>query len=193
MGMDTHTPLDRLLHALTHPLRRQILRSLIEGPGSATSLSKELNETLGSVSYHLNHVLYRECEIIELVKTIPRRGAIEKFYRLKPEALTEGDPVDAGDDREPARMMSLTECVVIAVAAMEAEAFVTLRGSEWEWLLTQVDSDGWSEICAASEEFKGRTRAAVESSRARAGQREKHEVMVGVAAFPAVSAPPPSS
>jgi hypothetical protein len=50
-----------------------------------------------------------------------------------------------------------------------------------------VDSEGWSEIRDASDAFNKRTRAAVESSRARADDAEAHDVVVGVAAFPAVS------
>jgi DNA-binding transcriptional ArsR family regulator len=185
-------PLDRVLRALNHPLRRRILRTLVDGRASASTLSRELKENLGVVSYHLNQVLGRECEIIELVETVPRRGALEKFYRLKFQALTEGDPGQAGEDGEGPRMMSLEECFIVAVAAMDADAFEKLEGSGWKWFLAQVDSAGWDEIREAGDEFDRRTRAAVEGSQTRGSEAEAHDVVVGAAAFPAVSPPPPA-
>ena len=76
-------PLDRILRVLNHPVRRRILRELVEGPGSATTISRELGEDLGLISYHLNQVLAKDCGIVELVDSVPRRGAIEKIYQLK--------------------------------------------------------------------------------------------------------------
>jgi len=178
------TPLDRVLRALNHPLRRRVLRALVDGSSSASTLSKELGVGLGLVSYHLNQVLARECEVVELVKEVPRRGATEKFYRLKFQALS------GGDSAPGSRAMSLEECFIVAVAAMEANVFEALDGSSWDWFLAQVDSRGWAEIAAASEEFNDRARAAVEATRARSGQAESREVVVGAAAFPAVPPPP---
>lgn len=77
------SPLDRVLKALNHPLRRSILRELAAGAGSASTLSRTFKVDLGVVSYHLNRVLAEECEVIELVDTVPRRGSIEKFFELR--------------------------------------------------------------------------------------------------------------
>jgi DNA-binding transcriptional ArsR family regulator len=186
------SPLDRVLRALNHPVRRRILRILVDGTGSATTLSRELKVELGVVSYHLNQVLAKECDVVELVDSIPRRGAIEKFYRLKFQALTEGDPVGEKGAEGGSRRMSLEECFIVAVAAMDANALEELPGSAWDWFLGQVDSEGWEEIRAARDDFNRRTRAAVDGSRARAGEADSHDVVAGVAAFPAVS-PPPSA
>jgi DNA-binding transcriptional ArsR family regulator len=75
--------LDHVLRALNHPLRRRILRVLVDDARSANSLAKEFRVSLGVASYHLNTVLARECEIVELVDSVQKRGALEKFYRLK--------------------------------------------------------------------------------------------------------------
>jgi DNA-binding transcriptional ArsR family regulator len=186
------SPLDRVLRALNHPVRRRILRVLVEGSGSASTLSRELREDLGVVSYHLNQVLAKECDVVELVESIPRRGAIEKFYRLKFQALTEGDPGRDGDAQDGPRRMSLEECFIVAVAAMDANAFEVQPGSAWEWFLGRVDSEGWSEICAASDDFTRRARGAVDGSRERAGDGDSRDVVVGAAIFPASSPPPPA-
>jgi DNA-binding transcriptional ArsR family regulator len=110
------TPLDRVLRALNHPLRRRILRALVDESSSASELSKDLGVALGVISYHLNRVLARECEVVELVKEVPRRGATEKFYRLGFQALSEGEA-----PRGPGAM-SLEERFIVAVTAMEAGA-----------------------------------------------------------------------
>ena len=66
VGRRADSPLDRVLHALGHPVRRQILRSLVRRDGSASAISKELDLDLSVVSYHLNQVLARECGVVEL-------------------------------------------------------------------------------------------------------------------------------
>ncbi|HEU5063941.1 MAG TPA: winged helix-turn-helix domain-containing protein [Solirubrobacterales bacterium] len=185
-------PLDRVLRALNHPIRRRILRALVDGEASASRLSRQLQVNLGVVSYHLNHVLSRECEVVELTKTVPRRGALEKFYRLRLQALTEGDSIPAAEEerRGGSRVMSLEECFIVAVGAMETDAFET-EGSGWDWFLAEVDPEGWKEICQARDEFNQRARAAVDASQARADAADARDVVVGATAFPAV--PPPAS
>ena len=184
-------PLDRVLRALNHPVRRRILRALVDGTGSATTISQKIEMELSIVSYHLSQVLAKECDIVELVDTVPRRGAIEKFYRLKFHALSGADPGEEGGE-QPSRRMSFEECFIVAVSAMDADAFVALDGSSWDWSLAQVDALAWQEIRAAGEEFNARISEAAEASRRRAAE-DARSVVVGVAAFPAVSPAPPRS
>ncbi|HEU5064066.1 MAG TPA: winged helix-turn-helix domain-containing protein [Solirubrobacterales bacterium] len=182
-------PLDRVLRALNHPVRRRIMRALVDGEASASALSRQLGIDLGVISYHLNQVLARECDVVELTRTVPRRGALEKFYRLRFQALTEGDSIQTAARPDGSRAMSLEECFIVAVAAMEADAFETFEGSAWDWFLAAVDPAGWGEICQARDEFNERARTAVKDSRAREEKIGKRDVVVGIAAFPAVSPP----
>jgi len=178
------TPLDRVVRALSHPLRRQILRSLVHGPGSASTLSKKLGTTLGVISYHLNQVLAKECGVVDLVDTVARRGAVEKFYVLKFDDLLPAEPSDR-EKPEELQAMPLGECLIVAAAAMDTEAFETLPGSAWQWFSTAVDSAGWREICQARADFNERVEAAVKKSRARSRDHENlRAVVVGTAAFP---------
>lgn len=182
-------PLDRVLRALNHPIRRGILRVLVDGSGSANTISKELKVGLGVVSYHLRQVLAQECEVVELVKTVPRRGALEKFYRLRVQALTEGESgqdTSAKDDVSGPRPMSLEESFIVAVAAMDGDAFEAVEGSAWDWLLAPVDPAGWQEIRDAGEAFNERVRAAVAKSRTPADESEAKDVVVGISMFPAL-------
>lgn len=184
-GRRADSPLDRVLHALGHPVRRQILRSLVRRDGSASAISKELALDLSVVSYHLNQVLAKECGVVELVEAVERRGALEKIYALRFEALGGGDPFRRSELEEGIRPMSVEECFIVAVSAMEEAPFGDQPGSTWQWSLAQVDAEAWREICAAREEFERRTLAAVEASLARGPEKETRDVVVGAASFPA--------
>ena len=67
--------------AQAHPLRLAILQTMQrERSISPNQLSIALEQPLGNVSYHVKTLLEYGC--IRLVKTEPRRGAVEHFYRL---------------------------------------------------------------------------------------------------------------
>ena len=184
-GRRGDSPLDRVLHALGHPVRRQVLRSLVRRTGSASSISKQLELDLSVVSYHLNQVLAKECGVVEMVEAKERRGALEKIYALSFEALGGGEPFSGGESSEGVRPMSVEESFIVAVSAMEDAPFGDLPGSNWGWSLAQVDAKAWREICAAREEFERRTLAAVEASQARGPEQNTRDVVVGAASFPA--------
>jgi hypothetical protein len=51
------------------------------GAASPSELAAALGEPLGNVSYHMRILLELDC--LELVRTEPRRGALEHFYRAR--------------------------------------------------------------------------------------------------------------
>jgi DNA-binding transcriptional ArsR family regulator len=75
----------RIVKALSHPLRVHALAILNDRMASPNELSKELDEGLSQVSYHIK--VLKDFECIELVKTEPRRGAVEHFYRARQEVF----------------------------------------------------------------------------------------------------------
>jgi DNA-binding transcriptional ArsR family regulator len=78
----------RLAKALSHPLRRRVLERFIDaGEASPNEVAKLLGAPLSTVSYHV-HIL-RDLQCIELVRTEPRRGAVEHYYRSALELLLE--------------------------------------------------------------------------------------------------------
>src|ERR1700755_2252653 len=70
---------ERLLKAISHPLRHRLLGLLDDRVASPNELAHELALPLGRVSYHIR--LLAELGAIELVRTEPRRGALEHYYR----------------------------------------------------------------------------------------------------------------
>jgi DNA-binding transcriptional ArsR family regulator len=74
-------PLDPVLaKALSHPLRQRILERLSAGgEASPTQLARLLDARLPNVAYHVGVLVELGC--VELVRTRPRRGALEHYYR----------------------------------------------------------------------------------------------------------------
>jgi DNA-binding transcriptional ArsR family regulator len=70
-----------LFNALGHPLRRRILREMLDvgGEVSPRELAAKLSEQLSALSYHVR--VLAECRAIELVRTEQIRGSTQHFYR----------------------------------------------------------------------------------------------------------------
>jgi DNA-binding transcriptional ArsR family regulator len=75
----------RVLKALAHPLRLQLLDALREhGPGTATALGERLGESSGSTSYHL-----RQLARHGFVEDDPERsGGRERWWRVLDQGIT---------------------------------------------------------------------------------------------------------
>src|SRR3954452_19856876 len=75
----------RLVRALAHPLRVQILEALTERVASPNALSAELGAGLSHVAYHTRAL--DRCGCLELIETAQRRGATEHFYKSTPQSF----------------------------------------------------------------------------------------------------------
>ena len=81
---------ESLLRAISHPLRHRLLGMLDGRTASPNQLARELDLPLGRVSYHIR--LLNDLGAIELVRTEPRRGALEHFYKAVTSVwFSEGD------------------------------------------------------------------------------------------------------
>src|ERR1044072_1315121 len=70
---------EALLRAISHPLRHRLLGMLDGRIASPNMLARELDLPLGRVGYHIR--VLSDLGAIELVRTEPRRGALEHFYQ----------------------------------------------------------------------------------------------------------------
>ena len=70
-----------LFNALGHPMRRQILRAMLDMSEevSPRELAAKLSQQLSALSYHVR--VLAECGAIELVRTEQIRGSTQHFYR----------------------------------------------------------------------------------------------------------------
>jgi DNA-binding transcriptional ArsR family regulator len=79
MGSNLHSLDPRLAKALSNDVRARALELLAEGAKSPKLIASELKLDLRSVAYHVRVLQKLGC--IELVETLPRRGAVEHVYR----------------------------------------------------------------------------------------------------------------
>jgi DNA-binding transcriptional ArsR family regulator len=135
----------RLVKALAHPLRVQILTILNERMASPNELSKELEEGLSQVSYHVK--VLKDFECIEMVKTEPRRGAVEHYYRATARAfLTDSDWQTLPDSVKPGVSAASVQMIIEDVAgALQGGTFDTRDDRHLSWTPGVVDEQGWDE------------------------------------------------
>lgn len=138
----------QLAKALAHPLRVKILTSLHKGVSSPNQLSQELDEPLGNVSYHVKTLLEYDC--VELVKTEPRRGAVEHFYRATERTFFS----DSDWEKIPSSARrSITGGVLEAIGHDATEALVAgtidaRTKSHVSRTPLTLDEQAWSELTA---------------------------------------------
>jgi DNA-binding transcriptional ArsR family regulator len=87
-----------LFSALGHPMRRQILREMIDSGEeiSPRELSAKLSEQLTALSYHVR--VLAECRAVELVRTEQTRGSTQHFYRARVKANWAISALEAGEE-----------------------------------------------------------------------------------------------
>lgn len=143
--MNTTSVDTKLMKALAHPLRQQLLMALSERVASPSELAEELREPLGNVSYHVRMLVDLGC--IELVSTTPRRGALEHHYKAVVRPLL--------DDASYATFPSSTKRALVGDileeiwkdvgAAAEAETFDDDNVHVTRQPLT-LDEQGWGDV-----------------------------------------------
>jgi DNA-binding transcriptional ArsR family regulator len=93
-----------LFVALAHPLRRRILRKMIEDEVeiSPRDLALDLEEPLSRLSYHVRILAW--CGAVQLVRTEQVRGSMQHFYRVIVDARWARMALEAtGDPPEKAK------------------------------------------------------------------------------------------
>jgi DNA-binding transcriptional ArsR family regulator len=135
-----------LVKALAHELRVEILAILNERMASPNELAKELNEGLSQVSYHVK--VLKDYNCIELVKTEPRRGAVEHYYRASSRAfLTDRDWHELPDSVRTGMSADLFQAVIDdAIAAMESGTFDERSDRHLSWTPLILDQQGWDDV-----------------------------------------------
>lgn len=143
----------KVAHAVNHPVRLDALSILFERVASPKEIAKLLEVPLGTASFHVGELV--KDDVIELVKTEPRRGAIEHFYRakMKPEV----------DDAQWQKMpkASRRRIAALALQAIVADSLASLRHGKMDtdedlrlvWVPMQLDSEGQDEVAALQAEM----------------------------------------
>lgn len=140
------------MKALSKEERVEVFAVLCERVASPKEISVELDEGLSQVSYHVK--VLRDCRLIVLDHKVPRRGAVEHFYRAAELTL-----IPAGSwDHLPASVRATVSASILkeffddASASIEAGVFDEPPG---ELCLTPLilDSLGVEELGRLTREF----------------------------------------
>ena len=138
----------KVFKALSHPLRMKLLAILSEREASPTELATELGEPLGNVAYHVKTLAELDC--IELVRTTPRRGAVEHHYRATIRAfLTESQWERLPEtSRRSISASRLSEIWSDAAAAIKSDTFDSRTDRHLSWTNLVLDEQGWEDLSA---------------------------------------------
>lgn len=136
----------RLVKALGHPIRARALSILNEEVASPKMIAADLGVPLGTVGHHVKKLEALGC--IELVKTKPRRGATEHFYRgtvrsiLDDEQWTKLNP----DSKMALSIEWLKMLNKTAREALVAQTFDSRGDRHLSRTPVTVDEQGWQEL-----------------------------------------------
>lgn len=183
----TDTIDQRLVKALSHPLRVQILDVLSERVASPNWLSDRLDASLSHVAYHTRTL--NKCGCLSLVDTAQKRGATEHFYKAPPGAYVSSRVWR----RVPQAILggisgaTLQSFMDRAVAALEAGTIDARDDTVLTWMPLLLDQRGWDEVVAIMEEATDRVLTAQQRSDQRLadadGPQETISAIAGLASF----------
>jgi DNA-binding transcriptional ArsR family regulator len=148
----------RIMKALSHPLRVRMLTLLNQKVSSPSELADELGEPLGNVSYHMRFLA--DLKMVKLVRTEPRRGAVEHYYQaLEP-------PQVSGDDwaQLPASLRRTLSDGVLGQIAKDLSGAAKTGGFDRDNMHVSrhamvLDQEGWDELSALLADVQQRARA----------------------------------
>ncbi|HEV2727010.1 MAG TPA: hypothetical protein VGV34_01885 [Solirubrobacterales bacterium] len=144
---------------LKHPLRVRNLEVLNEGPRSPSQFVEEglipkehftsYQQALSLASYHFRELEKEGC--LEVIESIPRRGAVEHVYRgMTPQVFfsdAEFEAMPLASRRQLSRI-SLQGLIARADRAISTETFDARPDRHLTWVPMQLDERGWKEVIA---------------------------------------------
>jgi DNA-binding transcriptional ArsR family regulator len=184
----------RLIKALSHPLRVQILEVLSERVASPNWLSERLDASLSHVAYHTRTL--DRCGCLSLVDTAQKRGATEHFYKAPP-----GSFISSRIWRRVPRAIlggvsgaTLQTFMDKAVNALEAGTIDARDDTVLTWMPLFLDQLGWEDVVGIMEEATDRVLAAQGRSAERLAAGGSSEgvisVIAGLATFETAGSQP---
>jgi DNA-binding transcriptional ArsR family regulator len=136
----------RIVKALSHPLRVQILATLSHRTISPAEYSREYGKPLSDVAYHFRALEKLECA--EVVRTAPVRGSTQHFYRgtrrpvLNDRAWQElPQAIQAGISGA-----ALQDLIGRVAEAVRSGTFDSRPDRHLSWTPLTVDEQGWDEL-----------------------------------------------
>ena len=142
----------RLNKALSHPVRMRAMIALSGRVASPSELSRELEEPIGVVSYHVKQLLELKC--VKLVRTEPRRGAVEHYYTATTRPIFD----DGWDTLPEEARLALSRGVLSEIwrdvgRALTSGSFDRESGRHLSRTNLVLDAQAWEELNAELKDF----------------------------------------
>jgi DNA-binding transcriptional ArsR family regulator len=137
----------RLLKALAHPTRVHILDILSEGPSSPVRMMRRMeNISLNLVSHHVK--VLRDLGCIELIGTVPKRGAREHMYRARERQFFSAEEWEAIEpkSRQPITSVLLRMISEDAGRSLAEGKFDEMPDNHLSRAPIELDGAGWAEV-----------------------------------------------
>ena len=141
----------RMIKALAHPTRVDILNILAEGPSSPSRIAKQLdNVSLNLTAHHIK--VLRELDCVELEEEVRHGGRTEHVYRLSKIPMFSAEEWDEVDPRD-GQPITLQVLRVVSEEVREAVLSGGFQGGDRHLSRTPlaVDRQGWREVAAILE------------------------------------------
>jgi DNA-binding transcriptional ArsR family regulator len=160
----------RIIRALAHPLRVAALTLLDENTLSPKELADQLGVPLPLASYHVRRL--HQLDLIELVDTKQRRGALQHFYRARQRPTISDEEwaqVPAIVKRELiSATLAQTNAEVASAAAVGGFDREDIHASRTSF---RTDEEGWRETAELLAETLGRIEEIQQRAEARLATR----------------------
>jgi DNA-binding transcriptional ArsR family regulator len=132
-----------------------MLTVLNERVTSPSELAGELDEPIGNVSYHMRTLA--DLGMVELVRTEPRRGAVEHYYRAieRPHLPAQDWATLPASVRRSFSDVTGRAILDDFLAAAKSGAF-DREGARLNRLELKLDKRGWEEIAKLLDDFSQR-------------------------------------
>jgi len=186
---------------LKHPLRVRILEVLNEGPRSPSQFVEEglipkghfstYQQALSLAAYHFRELEKEGC--LEVIESIPRRGAVEHVYRGMARVFfddAEFEAMPQSTRRELSRI-SLQGMIARADRAISEETLDARPDRHLTWMPMQLDERGWEEVIATLAATFGELTQIRHDARDRLAASGEKVVPATVAMLGFESPPPP--
>jgi DNA-binding transcriptional ArsR family regulator len=175
----------RLVDALAHPLRVQILERLQGRIASPKVLSKELDVRLNNLAFHVKTL--EKVGAVEFLYSEPRGGSEEHFYTAVPRSFIGHQDwrrvplsIRGGVTSEAIRTF-----VDKVGEALDADTIDRREDTTLNWMPVVVDEQGWRETAETLDRALKELMAVAAASRERLGDEDGIPVVTAMAAFEA--------
>jgi DNA-binding transcriptional ArsR family regulator len=156
----------RIMKALSHPLRVRMLTLLNQKVSSPSELAEELDEPLGNVSYHMRFLA--DLKMVKLVRTEPRRGAVEHYYEaLEPPLISDDDWAQLPVGLRRSLSDSTLSDIARDLKGAASEGGFDRENIHVSRVALMLDEQGWDELSGVLSDVLERARSIQEQSNKR--------------------------